>query len=1420
MSSKKDNNKNKKRNSDTKKQSNDKNNVIKRVDQLDQNEVNFNDTLIERLINNLCRNRSSNMLKIVANAANFTSIVHYLSSIIYTSEDLNQNMTLFELFLDLLVSHTKLNEEPDEIILTYIRVIVRCNQSFHEIEMYYKVQCIISNLIDNLKDVDEKKFISAFENIEGYFQSLTFAIHLNKYPSNILTELPIIFQKANVNNPSSILALALFFESHLIADFNEVLSLKYSDFGRDQKVLSIINELLIGSYVQQRMSIHLIQSFCIFLDPDVSIKYLIELLPLVIDTIKTSGDEIRLDVAVMINAIPCDVDENVITNESQIQTILAPICEYLNTTSGPYVEAILSFANQRKNYPKFNQMLKAMFTSYKTSFAALILCNSLDLYSIEMMEAAFPKPPIDEKRISFTLSGFKFLSDLKKIDKGIFKNTVHQVIYLFSSNEFLSDSSFKKQGIELLEQLVIYSTHFQKIFCNSLLKSIYKVSDCSFYMCLSNAINKSEIDVVKTEERKSEFIYQPVSSLYAKYLLNLFLCVHQSVNWQSIMINLLKVFNSQQIDQIKILSDVIPLHCVDELKIQAFSLLKSYDSVSIICASIPKLSNKDIASLIKTVTKISPFNVTIFDQFYMALSQHYLNDTMKALSDLSIGKKLNSNALTRKKTKEEGKTRVKSLLILIPKLIESYELNACQQKLIYEIISSCIPKKSEKIMKIANEAAKLNSTLLKLQDVNPPKDLAKKLITLPLFGESIPLLVKSLKPDYELAVTLVKTWLAKLENINESHSEIPLEISNHIIASILTVTKDPKIISTIFQKCSHMFSSPTHQYIFIEFCMLTASYARNNNFKINISIDFIFELSKLLLCNENNSRFAAYHTLIDIFDITLDYDLKETIGTTLSPSQLIEKSYHLFCSLVQKLSINEISQYLAKIVSLCKSLDMSHAVLLHAILSSRNDYMQDPQAILSITTLIENAKNIGSTSLLEFENGLLELSLLSMPSFVSMLMKMSNKNSYKRQLLHCMLISQSHRQIFLNAYHEFLVCCRGGPKSLSYFTILFSIIESEPSVSMSPDTFGTLIAEVLIWMTFVFSNSKELGKSIVKSQAEEISKCLESILIKTMILKKPKISINLNDLEGISKTLQSLVDLISRLEISKLTVLHNRCKTMLKSENEKVILIVGIFDIYLSKNFVEYKNAEARKFNKILSNQVTNTFSSSDNSNRRFLASIMPIDHLDSYKKKNVKEIFCTITQSLGDINEYYMNESVEFYSAIIKLVSKDVILENSQIVLEALRHIFSKMELNSLLMTILENYIGANPNASDFITEQQPNFNTFFVYAISPDPFLREKAKVLLTLLFGNAIEDILAEKCPEKQIKTILINVMKNGKEYLEDYWFNLSCNLTIKIYKKYHDNIEFKNSIFDFILSSASQENTPREAKALELMELLIA
>ncbi|OHS98214.1 hypothetical protein TRFO_35452 [Tritrichomonas foetus] len=1372
-------------------------------------------TICEKMINLILTNESefdNDLIKILATTSNFYLVLNTMSNSISSTPELPKQILLFRLYIKILLAHQELNIiDPDEVLVRELKMINMFPLLLPTIELYDSTRKVIEFILDHFQSIDDTRMNDITSQPEGSFRPYILSIYAarsKKFSAQIFNS---ILEKAEVSSSTKMLAITTFFQSHKLEDMNEEQKLVFTNFGGEQKVNSIIRELVNGETIQQRISIRMIAYITHFLKPEAAVVQFLDVLQPVIAILNRSDNIVRLEVANMLKCLPPNIDESIISNEKQIKSILCPICEYLTTFEGEYADAILHFTEPRKEYKHFSRLIEAMFVSYQTSYAALMLSQTLDILSPKMLKAAFPKGPVTENRIKFTVAGINYVISHDKLEKNSFKGVVSQILQLYKNEAFLANPELKATALDGIDVILPHIHNYYVSFAKLTLKNLGSVKDYDMLKCYSNCGKTLQSDIDTNN-------YSPKVETFAPWFCNIFLTLFGQPNAEAIFFQLLRIFSPTIVEKPKSLFNAVPEPCKEYLKKYAFDKLKSEPKIAIVCALIPRLTDKDLNKLVKVVTHVKPFDHKIYESFFICLSKTYLEQSMKILADLSIGKKLSSTIFTGKQKKQDRLKLVITTLQLIPKLIAENQFNAKQQKHIYEIIMSTLPKHRSKIMKIATEAKKMNDVFTNLPLTKPPSELSKRLIKIPLFADSIPILVQSLSPSESLSQTIVNTWIDTMKSDPTAYTRtLP------ILTVILTTSPTPKTLAYILSESSKCFSDEKYTLSFIEFCMNTANVAREMEIKFCDTTHFMLHLAPLALSTNPSIRYAAFQTFYDLSLMESNKMLREEIGEVLSPAQLKDEVISMFLLVAKAISPEQCSNTI-KCISEMKEVSNPHALYLRAILSARNDYLDDPNTYTNFVAVIKNHDAFHKAGITELEKGLMALGRTKMNVIVPMLMTLNNNSSYRKHLILLFLTSHDHRDLFLDQFHDMIVHCEGNLKSMALFHILPKIIKTEESSDVSPHTFGTIVAEIMVMIAFVYKNTKELGKSGVKSACEEISNCIEKILQKTSLEKKAKIPIVLNDKESISNSIAKIAENISKLEVSKLKNLHHQCNIMLQSPNQVVLLVAGILDIHMYSYFFTYKNRDAKELNTILASEIGNSFAASNISTRRFLAKIMPNGGYELYHTEDLIKIFKSMTESLANANNSYFSEASEFLANILPFIPNETVAEDTENLINTLKNLFQNLRPSKALMYILERYLDVRCEVADFIGDA-PNIGTLLTIGMTEEAELSNIAWNFLCKLKGDvSVCNSILEKCPFEQIQQLASQAMKNSARFdaLDSGWYDLICDLAEKIMEK--ENVLnndpksggiFHGEVLPFTLPAASDKNNKNHKRALDLL-----
>lgn len=1437
--------------------------------------------ICDRMIDILMKTQNDqdqDLISLLSHRKNFALIVAAFDQKIKSATDSPTQLRCFMLFLEILKERfTQKDNDPNDVLNKEITLISNFPQPLSTASAYDQLREIVENIVSQYSGRTDDTLYNLLNSSNGqYFPYIMAVIEASSSTRNDTTyhrALKLVIDKFDSSSPTIVMALAYLFQSHKLAEFSTELNLLFTSFGGVQKTREIVKTLVSGTNTQQTVSIRMIQSLMHFLDADEAVRHLVEVLKEVVAILNRSDDSVRLDIAKMIQDIPPNCDESIMSHDDQIKNVLAPCCEYLTSFEGDYADALLKFTEDRKEYNRFDELIMAMFTSYNTSYAALLFAFKFDLLTPDMLETAFPNPPVPDNRIPFSVEGIKFLIENDKLDSLAFGRVLGQLLNAFHTESFLKEPKLHDIAYDGIDALMPFFNQFYFEGCKVVLDQMQTAHNYGLLYHFSNGIKTLSLQeikkalsgqTVKSTDKNSPYVADP--NTYSKYFCSHFLFLLEKAEFNEIFYQLLRVF-SPSVEEMPInFFSMVPENCKEALRTYANSKLKSEPKYSLICAIVPRMKDKEVHNLVKIATHIQPFDPIVYDRFFYFLSTVYLAQALKELDDLSTGKKLSTSIFTGKKKKAEKQLLVTTSLALVPQLIANNELTAEQQAQVYKIVASSLPKKQQKIMTIADEAKKMNDVFAKLPLANPPKELAMRLLPLPIFVESFPYFVKSVTINDELINTIIKTYIQSLQTNPTS-----FEKTQSIINAILTASKKPETAYSLLQEASKHFPSgnPSQEkgksdsnadnqqqsekeelriLTFCNVCKACVAECRKLEIELTQITQFLLELSSLPLSNNLDIRVSSFETYYGFIVVESQTPIADVVGLKLSPAQLKSEIIQLFSLVSTKLDIIQCSQIVETIYKE-KEVSYPHTLFLRSLLSSRSDYLERPTTKDALTKIIQNHKNFSKNGEIEFEKGLMKLALVDMGKLVPIIMDVSPKSSYRNHILLALLTSAQHRELFLDQYHELLVKCdMRSPDTMRYFAILPQIIDTEESADMSALTFGTMVAEIIMLIAYAFSNSgsKEFGKSIVKQATENITNCLEKLFTKTQLEKKAKYQVNLNDISSVSDTIRKIAKIVTTLEVEKIQVLHQRCDVMLQSPNQPVLLVAGILDIHLFANFIDYKNSEANDLNQTLSHEIAESFEVSNNLTRRYLASLMPLEKTGHFKDDDVKKIFNAMSASLAEASEKERKKATEFYTVVItnEFIDKETIVAQIENLNNVLKNSFAQLEPSVSIMKILSRFLEGRCDIADF-TGEAPNIQTLILIGASSSKNMEmgQMAWDDLNLLKGSSstISESIIHMFKVDRLKGIVESIIQktsDDTELLSNNWFDLVCDIIVAISTgnagpnnptadsqpaagtiNQHSEIDqFSKDSLRYLMPSVSNASSIHHKKAAEVLEII--
>lgn len=1280
--------------------------------------------------------KNIDLVKCLTKSSHYNEIVNAISQKINDESSASKRETLITMYIKCLLNQEKVHSAVgDPRIIEILKPILYFPDQLSSFDTYNDVMTIVDRLLESLKSCTDDNVFDILTNPPKMYSALCLSIFTNNHSALNGRSLKFITHRlgTNVNAPNA-MALAKFLLQHKIDYFDEEMKEAWKGFGESLKLIEVIKKLLEGDGPVKRAAFFLMKGIFYSLSPDSSCKLLLEVLPSIMTVMAKTEPVVRLEVTSMFCDMPSNVSPDIMSPDAQLKQVIAPICEHLNSFEGPYAEAVRNLINSRKNAENMPKIVKGLFESVSTARIATMLAMDLDFDNQDLINAAFPRPPFDRSRLSFTFEATKFILTKKNCNKQLFKAICRHMIYALTEPTIIQDLELRNVALALPDTIIPKIGLHYRSFCKIIAKKGVEIYDEEALIVLASSIHHSFPEKVEGPS------YQPKDDQYFNLFIHLYeILSPDEESGLTTMADILHLYNPSGVvpppNFIKFFDNFAPK---DLTQLQKVLTKKSKHNhyIYLLLASFPVLSEKEYKKLIKNVKNISPFDSRIFIDFFINLSIRNLDFALDEIAKLAVGKKLDSTSLGQK-SKEKKAQFAKASLGLITRMIGDNKLSKSQQDQMYSIIVSSLPK-PEKILSIQKEAKALADVFPKLNGTVPPKELANRIIEIPLFAESIPIFVPVMQVNNNLIERIIKSWLMHL--IEDPSAE---ENNQENISLLTQLAKDQKTLISALQFSLEYLQPNFNNLEILAYCTIAAETARNQQIPTvgEWLINYTLNIASCVISDESKIRLAIYRILIDLFQLQRNPNLEKEIGGELTTPQKLNYALDLFRKIADSLKDDLGTRFLITLTQM-KPMALHHALMIRGFLQTAKPYILKGDTKDALVGLMDLLPKVNSLCVYHFEKGIMGMSLTLMEPFVQIVLDLPPKCAFRKKVLNHFLTSPIHRGIFLKFFHQLLSTLPSNSKSLPYFQLLPQIIATDESAEVSASTFGTTFSELLIWLAVLFV-SKDTSRSTLKNAIEEVSDCFEELFIKTAVAKKLKISIAISDFEALSTTIAALADLLILLEIDYLKALAESCKTLLKSPDQTVILTAGFVHIHMAARFSKFVNPQAIEINSLIFEDLPSIFAASDDSNVRYFSSLLHVDPKapQHFTKDGILIIFPSVIKCLADPSEKLRQEATKFLLHLLPYAEVALTEEQLDMFLNALRQIYDQLPFSIDLLKILDYYVKQRSLVKDFIFLGKLNAELLLKLCISSSEQVSRIAITMVQSLVANSGETSFAK-------------------------------------------------------------------------------
>lgn len=1328
----------------------------------------------------------------------------------------NNKRKKFLLLLELISANKELNTSmDDEHIINLLTYIIQIQLIFRSLDEYGLLKHTFLHMLSSLANTPENTIYNLITSIAVYYSKYFIALLMKKYTSDQLTYVRFLLKEPENANFAYILALAEFFECNKLDELQEGIKTFYNDVLPSNNITRMIKDISSMNELQQSIVIKMIQNSFHFYSSDEAMRITVPVLNEVIQSMHKGSASFQLLVIKMFASMPIDCGDDTLSIEAQLTSILVPICEHLPSYFGEYAENLLIFVRKRDKCSEIAELIEFMFSSPKTSRAAIFLSIELKLFQVsqKLIEAAFPPPPIPIKRAMFSIEAMIYIIKQKKMTPELFTPIAAHFYIVCSQESLTSDQELHPFILQLIPLFVNLYNVYPAQFIDASNKGIYLMQDRSIQEYFAD--NFANVD---THEIEAPSLTEQFVEVFSRLAIRFAAPSAHEPNYERLF-HLLRIFKPQETKIPKNVAEFIDTFMTSQLlphlKKFIFSKLNQIKHIAVICAAVPGLNENELGIIINSLIEGETIIPNVFSATILSMSVRYLDYVLTKLEELGNMRNNTSFLAFRRKMREHLDQLNKSILLTIPKLVTSCKASAQQQTAIYRVISATLPD-ADHMSEMAKEASKIIDVFPLLSLAFPPPELIKTLIVIPLFAEVMPQLLSNVKGNRDMVVSLMKSWTFHL-------SEVPLSISmNQQIAELAfkLVNNEETTTISLNEISPYLINDPLP---FIDLALHVINTSKKYNFKIDGKIisSFLIPFSQFCLSHAVDLRVITYKFFAAVFSNEMTNIINE-VGLELP----VDYMHELFVSFFTKIfatAPETLGYYILDLISLSKEIKMHHVLMLRSIFVTRSESL-GKICTKQITKILANKQIEKGQTTFQCIKAFQMFAKNSMSGLLPILFTGDN-NEFKSLLVNHILYANDLRQPFLASYHLMISNLQMNDKSLNMFSILPIIIKSEESPEISAATFSTIFTDLLVWITLLYS----VPSTISKSQISEIENCYDLIFSRTQFAAKPQIKINASDYKGLLKTIETLTRKLSELDLDKIQAVSRNCYTFLNSSVQPIVLIGGVFFVNLVSIYGIFTNESARQFTMKLFESISKSFQAANNETRRRIAFSMReaiySSHLKNMSPKDATIIFASLLDSLAENGQLYRTESTMFFSTLIEFVQQDVIDLNSEKLLSLLKITFDSIQLSIMHINLLSFYIKGRARIEDFSTKSRLNLSVIIGFMFNDRPDIREKTKEIIARLEESdetkSIIKMIFKTVDKKEFALLGSTVVKKiEEEELTLEWLRYLCDFNdCLINIDLQEVAIFKNDLVRLLLKIMSGSDSEVQHKAVQLLNSIV-
>ena len=1296
-------------------------------------------SIIDKLQATNAKNRDD-VIKFLSKSSKFSVFVQILITKMMVCSDMSKKEALFFILMDsLLQKKPKIDCFDQDLIKKLIRTCVDYSNDNSDTVFLERMQGTIFLLLNSLQSDESCDIIKFVNEPQGLYSPFALAVYstINSEKKNEIFQILLDTIKEQVK-ATFYASFSYFMEQNELEKLSEEAQNYYRNtFGGRQKLIDIIKPLLISEDPVKKLALKIIKSSLHFFTPDEGFAFFKELSQPIVSILHQSYDTIRAEVSHIFAALPQNCSNDLMSIDQQIRTYLPELAQHVASfENNPYMNDICAFVEKRKSVDAFSDIITNLVVNPKTARCGIFLTIHFEAYKAKdsLLTLAFPNEVSDIERCLASIEMIPVLAKSSKTNEEIFTQVSKSFFSILTNKALMMNERIRPSVFSSIRSFVSFYLKFSKFFVTVFLQSIVHIEDKDLLINIGSELNqlfqqKDKIQAIDTHD----MVQQVDGEKYATYFLHLsqFFAYHKQDSLEDYSAYLRLVnpnLTKTPHNFCEMIDYFVPSQFIDKVKSKLIEKIqeiiqtkpkKPQYSYLIIASYFPSLTSTDIDAIVSLTSSIpknakddDEVNRDIFLHVFKALSLRYMGVAFEQLYNLASEKQKSSFLFFGKKKKSFQISIKKAILVSIPVLLaDNPTLSEQAQQLIYKTIICALPGASD-MKDFAQDANKLIDVFPQLTQAEAPKELLDKVVSVPLFAQSLPYIITTQKNASKYIDSVIRSWVFHLEIFS-----ISMTANKEISDLIFRISPTQQTLSMCLSSSIAKFNvTDPLPYVNFAYNCIESSSKKNIKLSLQELSIVLIEMAALCLSFNREIQSNAFHALMSLFDVHvaqqtpgaehIDNDPLREVSMELSSDSKIQAGLNLFFRIFQAMP-QEFAQILAEQIINTKKilLSLSNALILRSAYSVHGSFLLTSSKQI-IQLLLQSAPQLNGRTRYQINTLFVDLSQKAMKDFLPVLLQSTNIN-YQRELIGKLLNSEQRRNAFFEQYNTLLAS--SPTPNMQLFQILPAVVYSENTPDIQPTPFGFLTSLIVIWLTTLYTNPKSLSRSEMKTAKEELYSCICYLFQRTNLCLNSKIEIHTSTFDLYAQTLCNIVNNMANLDIARISKICLVLGDLIKCQNDDLKIAAGIVFITLQSYLGTCTNIECVQLCNKLLESISVTFRSASIKGRRLLAHIFEQKlcegHIFKMKQEHGNVLFSALVDSLVVDIPDYRKETLYIISLIILIIDKSFVKTIASPLLAALRKTAEDLPFSMEFLELLELYVTQKADFFDFAHNIKLNF-------------------------------------------------------------------------------------------------------------------